>query len=200
MSVFKLYPQFLSSASDDDLATVVAGLKERNIALAIGFGILHQTSRCGIGVEGYNGSGALRASERIKKAAGKLAYVAADEPLFFGHDFNGTNACHADLAALAQDAAGTAKLFQAAFPGVKIIDVEPISNFKETNWRGLLESWHSAFRQAYGAPFAALHADIVWTVPWQSQVFELYKFMRDVHMPLGVIYNGNPGFVRRRVG
>src|SRR5215469_9921649 len=54
VQVFKIYPQFVLSASSADLQTVIIGLQQRNIALALEFGLLTNPSLCGK-VEGYCG-------------------------------------------------------------------------------------------------------------------------------------------------
>jgi hypothetical protein len=190
--VFKLYPQFLSRASDADLAAVIKGLKERHIALALEFGLLHSSRACGNGIEGYNGPGALRAAKRILKLGGILAFVAADEPLFFGNYFNGNNACHTPLKSLAVDAAATARSFRSVFPNIRFVDIEPIMGFKSADWTILITRWLKAFSQAYGENFAAFHMDIDWAIDWQPRAITLTKLLRAAKITVGVIYNGNP--------
>ena len=131
VEVFKLYPQFLAKASDTDLSVVINYLKREHIALGTDFGLLlaRRETECGWGVEGYNGTGAANVSARITRLGGTLAYVVADEPLFFGHDFIGPNTCHADITELARQAAQTANVFRSFFPNVKIAEAEPIDNF-----------------------------------------------------------------------
>jgi len=188
--VFKLTPRFLTVATDDVLGRVLLDLKRRHIALAAELGVLHPTASCGQ-IEGYMRN-QLELAQRIRRLGGDLRFVAADEPLYFGHSFDGKAACRTPLAALAQDAAGTARQIRSVFPDVRIIDIEPISNFKEANWDSLVAEWLTAFRDAYGEPFAAFDIDIDWGRPWQDRVATITAQMRRANMRIGVIYNGNP--------
>lgn len=190
--VFKLYSPFPGQASDADIATVINDLNRRHISLAIEFGMLHASATCGHAVEGYGGEHATAVAERIRRLGGTLQYVAADEPLFFGHYYRRGSACHTSIPDLAQDAASTARAFQVVFPNVQFIDIEPISNYEIPNWVNTIGQWLKAFRQASGQPFAAVHLDIAWwRVGWQQRAQAITSYLRGIGEPIGVIYNGN---------
>lgn len=67
--------------------------------------MLTASERCGHGVEGYGGDGAAKLATRIEQLGGDLAYIAMDEPAFYGHHFFGDNACNTGLADIARDVA-----------------------------------------------------------------------------------------------
>jgi hypothetical protein len=191
VAVFKLYPQLVTWASDDDLRHIFASLKHQNIALAIEAGVLTDTDRCGRGVEGYGGSDAARLAERIAKLGGDLAYVAMDEPAWFGHYFGGPNACRAPLADIALDAADNIAAVRAIFPKVKIGDIEPVGSSPEDGLVHEYGEWIDAYQQAVGEPLAFFHADVQWAKPWVAPVAKLAADLKSKAIPFGIIYNGN---------
>ena len=169
-------------------------MKQRHIALGTDFGLLpaRRKTECGWGIEGYNGTGAANVSNRISKLGGTLAYVVADEPLFFGHDYNGANACRADISDLARQAAQTANIFRSFFPNIKIAEAEPIGNFWNPKWLDEISEFLNAFEQAYGSPFVFFAVDISWQLPWKERALKIANYLQMMHMPIGVFYNGNP--------
>lgn len=188
--VFKLYPQYLNDATDEQLQATFRGLQHRHIALAIEFGILHQRADCGH-VEGHNPN-QLEIAQRIERLGGKVEYFATDEPLYFGHSFDGKEGCRDPLPALAAEAAGIARAFRSVFPKVKFIDVEPISNFKEPDWVELIVQWHAEFAKAFGEPFYRFDVDVNWRQPWSDRVVAIASRMRREGMRLGLLCNGDP--------
>src|SRR5258708_26955613 len=147
IKVFKLYPQFMGGASDADLAKVFNWVDQHRIALAIETGLIQPRTNC-LRTEGF-GDGQEATAQRIRRLGGNLRYVMADEPLFFGHSNDVPGACQLPIPTLAQDVAATARVFQQTFPDVQIVDAEPISNFKNTDWVSEIGQFLSAFRQAY---------------------------------------------------
>ena len=189
VSVFKLYPQFLSKASDDDLGLVVGDLKRRGIALGIETGILPPSAVCGH-IEGYD-AGLISEARRIKRLGGDVAYFVADEPLYFGHSFAGKEACRETLPELAAQAANSARAFREVFPKVKFLETEPIGNFREPDWVSLVATWHAEFAKAFGEPFSAFNLDMGWGGPWRERAAAIVARMRADHMPIGLICNGD---------
>ena len=188
--VFKLYPQFMHAASDADLTKVIKFLDQHQIALAVEAGLIQPLTTCSR-TEGY-GDDQEFIAQRIRRLGGNLRYVMADEPLFFGHSYKVPGACRIPIRALARDAATSARVFQRIFPDVRIVDAEPISNFKNANWVREIGQFLSAFRQAYGQPFAAVALDIAWWEPsWQPRALAITRYLRRLGEPVAVIYNGN---------
>jgi hypothetical protein len=134
----------------------------------------------------------LKIAQRIQRLGGDVEFFAADGPLWGGHSYDGAQGCRDALPSLAADAADTARAFRSVFPNAKFIDIEPISNFKETDWVELVASWHQEFAKAFGDPFRALHLDVNWRQPWQDRVAAIVARMRRVHVPVGLICNADP--------
>jgi hypothetical protein len=191
VNVFKVYGQFIAWGEDDNLRRVFAELKRRQIALALETGMLTATERCGKGVEGYGGDGAPKLATRIAQLGGELAYIAMDEPAFYGHIFSGANTCQADFADIARDAAKNLAAVKAVFPGVRAGDTEPVGPSPADNQIEDNGRWADAFRAATGEPLAFSHADLQWKEAWQAPLRKFAAVLRDRKIPLGVIYNGN---------
>jgi hypothetical protein len=205
VKIFKLYPQFLDSASNSQLQTVIVGLQQRNIALAIEFGLVDYTDRtlcdgnnpdCGR-IESSGGQGLAGVLARIKSLGGDLRYIAMDEPLWFGHMIATTQqhgAAQASIAALAKNVAKQVATAHQYFPDVKVGDIEPVSAHPPSGYVDQIMGWMTAYKTATGSPLAFFDADVVWqadgTAP--NQLEELSKLTRRNGARFGVIYNGNP--------
>lgn len=123
-----------------------------------------------------------------------MRYVMADEPLFFGHSDDASGACRIPIETLAKEVAASARVFQRAFPNVRIVEAEPISNFKNSGWVQDIGKFLGAFRREYGQPFAAVALDIAWWEPhWQKRALKITRYLRRLGEPVGVFYNGNAG-------
>jgi len=185
--------------SDAVLQAVFVDLKRRNIALAMEMGLVnarqdssgHQA--CGVNVEGITTPNATRViAERIKKNGGELRYVAMDEPLFYGHHFSGTNACHFTLSELAGNIAPNVAVLRELFPSVEIGDVEPIGTPQNIppDWVDEIAQWTQVYQQVVGQKLSFFHADVAWTSPWQQQLAAVSRLAHERGMKFGVIYDG----------
>ena len=191
VQVLKIFAQTLTWASDDDLRRIFAALKRRNIALALEIGMVTDTDRCGRGVEGYGGQGVAQLVERIAKLGGELAYLAMDEPAWYGHNYTGANACRAPLADIAGGLAGQVAAVRAIFPKVQIGDGEPIGSSPDDGLIREYAEWIDTYRQTIGEPLAFFHADVQWEKPWIAPVAELAESLKAKAIPFGIIYNGD---------
>jgi hypothetical protein len=113
-----------------------------------------------------------------------------DEPLWFGHNFAGRNACHASIEDIAADVATKVADIRSVFPAAQVGDIEPVGVPNE-HWLADLESWLAAFRGRSGENLAFVRADILWTRSWQPQMRELEHLLHRNGIPLQVIYNGD---------
>lgn len=150
---------------------------------------------CGSKVEGYTGPNDLiNAAEIIKTMGGTLAYVAMDEPLWFGHAYSGANACQTPLSELARAVSTQVARVRGVFPDVKIIDTEPVGTTLGSAWIEQVGNWLNEYRRATNEPLAAVVADANWGHPeWRGELSELAGLLRSRRVPLGVIYNGIGG-------
>jgi len=85
---------------DDEVKAVFADFNRRHIALAIEMGLLSgkgpdgKVQERGVGVEGFGAPDTAKViADRIQRNGGELAYIAMDEPPWYGHHFKGKNSC-----------------------------------------------------------------------------------------------------------
>jgi hypothetical protein len=95
IDVLKLYGEWVAyQATPAQLKAVVEAVRRRGIALAVEAGPLEPTAACGQGIEGFAGlEEGVRIANRIRAAGGRLDLIGMDEPWFFGHVYDGPNAC-----------------------------------------------------------------------------------------------------------
>ncbi len=194
VQIFKIYPQWITRAADSDLQRMFADLARRNIAVALEFGVLGESSACGRGVEGFGGRSLLAAARRVRANGGTLRYVAMDEPMFFGSLYTGANACRWTAQQVAADAVVNLKALLSEFPDVAIGDIEPVHAPGVLAWLDRYREWMDAFREAAGFPLAFFHADVLWNAgAWREALVSLRQDVTSRSIPFGVIYNGNSG-------
>jgi hypothetical protein len=196
VGVFLLSTQFMAAVSDDDLARIVRDLDRRGIKLAIASLALNWVGEatCGQGIEGYGDAAApMRIVEKLKRAGGALSYVAMDEPLWFGHFYSGPNACRSPVANVVQRVSTILRIYRAAFPDVRLGDVEPIPALtSQPGWQSAYADWRKEFRSAMGVEIAFLHYDVDWNAPgFADAIIEAASFAKKHDMPFGFILNGN---------
>ncbi len=197
LQVFQFSQRFIERTDPATLARVVGFLSRHNIAIAIQASPNLATRGCGRGIESYGAPhDMLRDSERIQRAGGVVSYITMDEPLNFGHIFNGRAnkiPCHAPIETIAGDAARKIAETRRVFPSVQVGETEPygIPSVSSAAWASMMAQWFSAFRNATGQPLAYQHADIVWNRPDALSQFEAaLPVIRQAGIPLGIIYNG----------
>ena len=198
LTVFGTTGALLNRESDETLQTVFADLKRRHIALAIEGGMLTGVGpsgqfECGRGVEGFAAAGTTRRlAQRIKRNGGELAYIAMDEPLWYGHHVTSANACQWSPEYLARQIAGELKGVREIFPNVKVGDVEPIAAPppQPADWTDQVIAWSWTWRQVTGEPFAFVRADVVWTGPWRQALPALKRKLHAEHLTYSLIYGG----------
>jgi hypothetical protein len=198
VNAFELSKRFVLEATDADLARVIRGLRRRGIALAAQGTPLLPSTDCGIGIEGYGPANDMRAvALRLRKFGANLDYVVFDEPLYYGHAFNGSasaRACHAPIRLLAEQAAKKISEVREVFPAVQVGGTEPVGipDVNASDWTADLQEWLEDYAVAAHAPLAFLRADVVWTHPlWRVQLQGMVKSLQSMAVPLGIIYNGS---------
>jgi hypothetical protein len=200
LGAFKISMQFVTRASDADLALLVGDLRRRHIGLALEAGMLKNDRGCGKG-EGYIPQNLInRALKRIQQAGGQLDYVAMDEVVFFGHERNWPEnqgpACKDSIEEVAQEVADKTAEIRRVFPQVQIGAVEPITTGHGFN-AGQLVRDYLAFADLYqsktATKLAFLHADIAWRSPgWQAGIAPLKAGLRTRGIAFGTIFGGTP--------
>jgi len=128
----------------------------------------------------------------VKALRGKIDYVAFDSPVAFGHFniLNKTNACNYSLPDLVRNIAPQIQILQAAFPDIKIGDVEPV-NSHTAGWLDTYLAFAREFKAQTGEPLLFLQADIIWYDNWRPQLEEWHKRLRPAGLSYGVIFDGS---------
>ena len=188
IDVFKLYGEWVDSIDPGSLAIAVEGVRARSMALAVEAGPLDPAG-CGVGVESFAGSASgRRLAQRIAAAGGALQVIALDEPWYFGHVYDGPNACHWPVERVAEGVAAFVKSVRAQFPWVVVGDIEPTPT--PVSAPGLAE-WMDAYQAAVGEPMAFLHLDADWSRPDWSTLARAVEAAGSHHgIPVGMLYNG----------
>jgi len=191
LQVFKLYGEWVAyQASDAELRQVVQDLQQRRLAVAVEAGPLNATTTCGQGVEGFAGiEEGLRIAQRIKQAGGTLHLIAMDEPYFFGHFYDGPQACHWTDQKIAQEIDKFVQAMRSMFPDVRVGDTEPLSGGAGV---AQYQAWVVAFQAVNGYDLDFLHLDVDWSRPdWPQEVQAIQEFGQVRGVPVGLIYTGN---------
>jgi hypothetical protein len=192
VKVFKMTAGVVLRMPEDVVARIFADLKRRHMALAMEMEILGGQGGCGVGVAGYAARGTFAvAASKVKKLGGDLRYVAMDEPLWFGHRYDGRNACKAPIRDIAQEVARAVGILKQIFPEIEVGDIEPIGNPTAKGWLADIAEWLRAYRDEVGEPMPFFHADITWNGPWREQLRDLATTTRSAKIRLGIIYNGD---------
>jgi hypothetical protein len=192
IQVFKVSTQFLHHSSDEELINVIQSLKARHIALGMEGLMLVESKRCGIGVEGYGGPGAVPAlSERVKRLGGEIVYVSMDSPVWYGSRATGLDTCQDDVEMLAKQMEPNVKALKTAFPAIRFGITEPL-NVHTVGHIDVMLKFAAAFKAATGEPLSSVHADIIWRQPWKPQLEEWKRKLHAAKIQLGVVCNGDP--------
>jgi len=189
VQVFKLYGEWVGYATQFQLETAIDNAQQRGFTLAMEFGPL-DAEDCGDGIEGFSGvSYAVNTAKRIKSAGGTLHFLAMDEPYFYGHFYDGPNACHWSAEKIAQEIDQFVKAMRAVFPDILIGDTEALSGLAGANQ---YKEWIEAFREVNGYDLAFLHMDVDWSRPnWPNEIIAIEKQGEKLNVPVGIIYTGN---------
>jgi hypothetical protein len=190
IQVFKLYGEWVNNhPGDAALRQVVADLQRRGLAIAIEVGPLDPTD-CGFGIEGFATiDAAVENARAIKSVGGTLDIIALDEPYYYGHFYDGENACHWSAEEIAVEIDEFIQAVRKIFPQVMVGDTEPLAGpagAQEYN------DWLDTFYQVNGYHLAFLHMDIDWSRPqWPAEVSTIQQHGALIGVPIGIIYNGN---------
>ena len=192
--VFKTSTQFIVRGRDEQLRRMFADLRRRGIALAVEGLLQRYGADCGQGIEGYSSRGtAALIARRISQLGGRLAYVAMDEPLWYGHVFLGPHACRASIAAVAANVAQSVAELRRVFPAVQVGDIEPFATKGQpADWLDEIGKWIAAYRAATHSNLSFFDVDVDWREPWQQQFLALVPRLSEAGVKFGVIYNGDP--------
>jgi hypothetical protein len=196
LTAFKISTQLVLRGTDEQLRTVIDGLKSHHIALAIELGVLTATDRCGKNTEGYGSPAAVEAvAKRIKSLGGQLDYVAMDEPVTWGHEKTGSNVqgfnyCHDEVADLADQAAPKIAILQRYFPNVQIGEIDAINSRLPHLASDIIE-FIDTLHNKTGLKPAFVHADVAWDSNWQPMLEDLTRRLCARGVRVGVVFDGD---------
>ncbi len=200
IGVLEISQNLVTNGPPDKLREFYTFLKENHISLAIGIGMLTWTDQCGKHVEGYvPPGGSAYVAKRIKNLGGELAFIDVDEAVQFGRYYNGPNACHASLSAIADEIADNFAAYKQIFPEVRLGETEIFSPHpdrpNDEQFLSFTQNWLNLIKAKIGAPLAFYHQDVIWSsLSPKYYVPKLSALMRQNHVPFGVILiasNGN---------
>ena len=193
IQIFQIYPQFASRATDEQLRTVIEGLRQRHIALALSCGMLHLPPG-GKWHEGYGAETAPRLLARIKRLGGDVRWAIADEPLWFGHFYRAPGAIPVSIAEMAQDMATTAQAFRSVFPDIHIGMEEPIMAYtSQTQWSTAMRELLSEFHRTFGEPMGCVRLENAnhSIREWLPRFVDAARFLEQLHIPFGILVTGD---------
>jgi hypothetical protein len=190
IGVFKLYGEWVAyHATDAELRAAISEIRRREMVLAVEMGPLDPPPGCGQAVESFAGTDEGRLiSRRIREAGGTLQVIALDEPYYFGHLYDGPNACGWSVRRVAEGVARFRDVMRDEWPAVVIGDIEPTPF--PVGSEGMAE-WLDTYRDVAGEPLAFLHLDIDWSRPdWPALGVAIEHAVGERDVPTGIIYNG----------
>jgi hypothetical protein len=189
VSVFKIYPEFIRRASDDDIRKLVVGLAERHIDLAVESQVLGPTGWCEPGHPRSQFIAPLMA--RLKRLGADVRYLAMVGPLVDGHTSTDKFRCHLPISDVAADLARTVTLVREVYPDIVLGEIEPLgAGPRYPDWREL-DDWFEACRKALGSRLAFLQMDVAWTLPWKEDLHFVAERARANGVAFGVIMDGS---------
>lgn len=187
IGVFKLY-EVLATLSPSAQATFFSYLTSKGIKLGVeGFCLVATSGQPGFGVEGFseNATDLFNLLTIIKNAGGEVAYIAWDEPWWFGYYSTG----YYSLQNIASQAANAAQTVYSLFPNCLIGDIEPITS--DTSETAALQTWLTTYANTAGKQFDFFQQDIAaWESGWQTVSGAVTAMCRSNGVLSGTIVNG----------
>ncbi|WP_438275759.1 hypothetical protein [Nitrobacter sp.] len=209
IAVFKLYGSYLEHAPQDQVDKIVKNLNERHIAIAVEAGVMNgpeviKPACGGPGVEGYSTiARAKLISKKIKSAGGSIAYLAMDEPLWFGRFYKGPPGrqpgCRLPVDQVIDLVMPVLQAYRESFPAVRIGDVEPSGVAYQPEWQNETRQWLRGLRDRLGSSLSFMQLDVPFAAGPQ-QVTAARRFFNQLEVlrteslvgNIGIIYNGTP--------
>jgi hypothetical protein len=200
MAYFKLPSQAIEFSTDEEMHTILDGLRRRHIGLAIEMGLLLDgPGGCG---HGFEGMGALHEPEnvikRMKALGGTIDAVAMDEPVIFGRlktkgMRDDTPGCQYAIATMVDQVAPKIEQLRQAFPDIKVGDIEAIGGGVSgaSGMEDILAFETLLHQRTHGFAPAFVHADMQWNdIGVVAQAERLSRRMHALGIRVGVICNG----------
>jgi hypothetical protein len=190
VKVIQFAPTNVDRARDSDLRAALADLKRRNIALAVGTGLLIRSDRCRATTEAYVDQKTMEdLFDKLRRNGADVKYVTMDEPFFYGHRDSGPTSCHESPQALAQALKESIAIVRKYFPNAKIGSDEVVD--ASGPWVQELVQWTDTFKAVTGEPLAYIHTDLNWKEGSVRNLLPLAAALKQRHVALGIIYDAD---------
>lgn len=199
LAAFKISTQLVMRGTDEQLQTVIDGLKARHIPLAIEMGLVPMggPEDCGFATEGYSKPLIPEfVAKRILKLGGRIDYVAMDEPVWYGHitdQGHGHPTCRYSIPELVDLIAPRIAVLRKYFPDIQVGDIDPVNSRR--GGPGSIDdimAFVDQLRQKTGTAPAFVHADVMWKADgWQPLLEDLAARLHREGIPVGVICDGD---------
>jgi hypothetical protein len=195
VDVMQLRAPWFLRMPNDAVQPVVTFLRQHHIALAVPMsGIAADT--CGAGVEGILTSRAMEVYPReMKKKRINLSYAVLDEPLYFGHYYNGNNACNFSISEVADRVAQNVKIIKKYYPDIKVVWVEPVQGL--SNGVQAVGEFLDEYRAELNELPVAVRLDVQWQRDWRHALPPFIDLLETRGMAYGIIYNATKGGVSK---
>ena len=188
--VIQFPPTSIDRARDSDLREALADIKRRNLAFAIGTGLLIRSDRCRAKTEAYVDQKTMEALfDKLRRNGADVKYVTMDEPFFYGHRDSSPTSCHEPPQALAQALKESIAIVRKYFPNAQFGADEVVDG--SAPWVRELAEWADTFRAVTGEPLAYIHTDLNWTEGAVRNLAPLAAALKQRHVALGVIYDAD---------
>jgi hypothetical protein len=202
IDVFHFSPMMAGpNGPEEELSRINAFAERRHIKLAAGVDatLLDNpkpvAGECGPGIEGMMRPGQnLAIFRRLKRIGVALTYVAMDEPLTFGHYFQGRNACGFSIADTARRAAAAIAEIKTSYPDIRVVDDEAPPAIPIGQWRAEFAEFLKDYRAAAGAPLDAVMFDVNLFSDWRERVAAGVEIARREGSRAGIlVFKPGPG-------
>jgi hypothetical protein len=184
-------PTSIDRSNIDDLRHAIGDIRRRNIALAVGTGLLIRSDRCRAKTEAYVDRASLEhLLDKLRRAGADVKYVTIDEPYFYGHKDSSATACHESAETLARALMQGIAIVRRYFPDAQIGSDEVVT--KDPQWVDELIGWVDTYQRVTGEKLAYLHADVSWKPQTIRNLVPLAAALRRRHIALGIDYDAAP--------
>lgn len=151
------------------------------------------TDTCG-NEEGYMSPGEMASTvNTLVRLGAALDWVDMDGPVMSGSYDPSSNGCQYSIPDLVNRVTMTMQDVVAAWPSVKIMEIEPLATLQQTpTWRQDESAFHTGLMRQIGRPVLVMQADVQWQFPgWKQAMLNLYSYLHEQNMRFSVIYDAN---------
>jgi hypothetical protein len=198
--VITLEPQWIWGATDAQMLAVANFAKQNHMRLNMDVQAVEKIpgDSCGTNSEGYTWiSDIQNALAPLVRLGIHLDSIHMDEPVWFGrYEPASSDGCNLDVATLVQRTAVIVDLVIAAYPGIRVVEIEPVPDLTaQSDWLVSELGFEAGLSALIGRPIDAMQMDVNWENPdWQTAVSTMYGYAHQKNMKLGIFYNGLDGY------